>query len=380
MLQLFFYYIRSEIYNLKLMKSIYVYVLVILMSFSAFSKAQILSDVHSPRIGDQFSKDVATYKCLPNNKARGNIWNINDIEMTGRKVPVEYIADPKFPNGIIEIENNTRYSFYSKGTELVLRAYENNLTKLTYNAPELAFSSSMFLGYRKDSIFYGDCIYSEKVFSRISGQYTYEVDGIGTLALPSGDSLHNVARVHIQKQIKQLYNNAKQDSSSVEENIYKWYALGYRYPIYETQESHVKDNSKGFTVAYYFSPESQRMLDDSENEKIREKGIGEDMQPLNEATNGTYKKHKLTDGTILSYTVKFTTDGDMSVSLSCTKGKNISKGLYTLGGITIGKISLQDVGMDEHVWHQRLHKDKSAVYLLSIIVDGQTFAEKIINK
>ena len=64
MLQLFFYYIRSEIYNLKLMKSIYVYVLVILMSFSAFSKAQILSDAHSPRIGDQFSKDVATYKCL----------------------------------------------------------------------------------------------------------------------------------------------------------------------------------------------------------------------------------------------------------------------------------------------------------------------------
>ena len=58
--------IRSEIYNLKLMKSIYVYVyvLVILMSFSAFSKAQILSDIHSPRIGDQFSKDVATYKCL----------------------------------------------------------------------------------------------------------------------------------------------------------------------------------------------------------------------------------------------------------------------------------------------------------------------------
>ena len=44
------------------MKSIYVYVLVILMNFSAFSKAQILSDVHSPRIGDQFSKDVATYK------------------------------------------------------------------------------------------------------------------------------------------------------------------------------------------------------------------------------------------------------------------------------------------------------------------------------
>ena len=34
------------------------------MNFSAFSKAQILSDVHSPRIGDQFSKDVATYKCL----------------------------------------------------------------------------------------------------------------------------------------------------------------------------------------------------------------------------------------------------------------------------------------------------------------------------
>lgn len=52
------------------MNSKQLYILVLLLAFCAFSKAQVLSDVHSPRIGDQFSKDMATYKSLPSNKAR----------------------------------------------------------------------------------------------------------------------------------------------------------------------------------------------------------------------------------------------------------------------------------------------------------------------
>lgn len=54
------------------------------------------------------------------------------------------------------------------------------------------------------------------------------------------------------------------DSNLVETNIYRWYAQGESYPIYETLDSHVKGNNIGFKVAYYYSPQS---LKDNEYEK-----------------------------------------------------------------------------------------------------------------
>lgn len=146
------------------------YILSLFLSSFSSSKAQVLSDFHSLRIGDQFSKEVVTFKSLPTNDEQGNIWNISDIKSNGKNVSVEYIAAPKIENGIIGIEDNTRYLYLAKGLDIVLKAYENKLTKVVYNAPELAFSSSMFLGYQKDSVFYGNCTYSEKVNSQILGQ------------------------------------------------------------------------------------------------------------------------------------------------------------------------------------------------------------------
>lgn len=114
--------------------------------------------------------------------------------------------------------------------------------------------------------------------------------------------------------------------------------------------------------------------------KLRNSDSYDGTQALGSDENGLYKNKKLADGTILSYAVKSVTGGEVNVSLSCTKNKDVSLGLYTLGGVTIGKTSLQDVDMENHVWHQKLHRDKSAVYLLSIIVDGQAFTEKLVNK
>ena len=125
--------------------------------------------------------------------------------------------------------------------------------------------------------FNGYAIYSESVYSRIYGTYECQVDGLGTMLLPSGDTITGVTRVHIQKHTGQQYlkniEHAKAlrllvdsvnvythdsiiqhlavDSNLVETNIYRWYAQGESHPIYETLDSHVKGNNIGFKVAYY---------------------------------------------------------------------------------------------------------------------------------
>lgn len=53
--------------------------------------------------------------------------------------------------------------------------------------------------------FNGYAIYSESVYSRIYGTYECQVDGLGTMLLPSGDTITGVTRVHIQKHTGQQY-------------------------------------------------------------------------------------------------------------------------------------------------------------------------------
>lgn len=365
---------NNKFMNLKLL-----YLTLSIWVVCAFFKAQGVSGVHSLQVGDKFVKEEVMFKVFPDSKNDRAIWNISDIESLDNAVSVEYRVDSNAKNGIIGIEHNTRYYYIQEDSKLLLKGYENNQTKVVYDMPLLDVATPMDFNFHKESSFHALCAYSEKVHSDIFGQYFYEVDGIGVLVLPSGDSLSNVSRVHIVKYSNQCYQDIAKDSNMVETNIYRWYVLGYRYPVYETIESHVKGNSHRFSVAYYFSPQSQELLNDSENEKIR------NMLRLHNAkgteeTNGVSNRVKLADGSVLDYTLKRLTDGNVNMFLSCSKTKDVSLGLYTLGGIALGRKTIKNVGVGKHEWTQNLSKIPLGILLLSITVDGQNFTEKFVNK
>ena len=58
-------------------------------------------------------------------------------------------------------------------------------------------------------------------------------------------------------------------------DTYKWYAAGYRYPIFETVTTgNLRDNGKlpYFSTAFYYPPTDHEYLDnDEENKKIQER-------------------------------------------------------------------------------------------------------------
>ena len=105
----------------------------------------------------------------------------------------------------LESRNNTRYFCHQNETGTYLDGYENNQSKISYKltdliAPPNFVQNSMTTGY-----FNGYAIYSESVYSRIYGTYECQVDGLGTMLLPSGDTITGVTRVHIQKHTGQQY-------------------------------------------------------------------------------------------------------------------------------------------------------------------------------
>ena len=246
---------------------------------------------HTYHIGDKIERQQATFKHF-DQKGKGAIWDLTDINLSDNVSWLTITSNPHDEHGLIINGLNTRYFCHQNDTGTYLDGYENNQSKISYKLTDLIAPPSFVLNSMATGYFNGYAIYSESVYSRIYGTYECQVDGLGTMLLPSGDTITGVTRVHIQKHTGQQYlkniEHAKAlrmlvdsvniythdsiiqhlavDSNLVETNIYRWYAQGESYPIYETLDSHVKGNNIGFKVAYYYSPQS---LKDNEYEKSR---------------------------------------------------------------------------------------------------------------
>lgn len=342
------------------MKSKLIFILYFALAMFGTVTAQERSDCHEFRIGDDVDRYKASYKAL---SATGQhaTWDLSDIDLNDKKVNVKYVADKKYENGIIGIEHNGLSYYEVEQGRIWLRGFENNLSKVCYNMPELVLGKDVALGTEIRGYFNGYSLYSENIYSRIYGQYTYQVDGVGTLLLPSSDSLQNVTCVHIHKTTGQQYLkdmvsydslrvfvdsicpfnadsiawHLASDSCLVETDVYKWYAYGYRYPIYETMESHVRGNKIGLTSAYYCPPDAQQNLNDLDNEKLRNKALVQDYAGGDKDRQSVSSRFKLSDGSYVDYRLDVSAVGKVNLSLSCSKKENVSCSLYTLDGMLL---------------------------------------------
>lgn len=383
------------------MKSKLIFILYFALAMIGTVTAQEGSDCHVFRVGDDVDRYKASYKVF---SATGQhaTWNLSDIDLKDKKVNVRYVSDRKCENGIIGIEHNGLSYYEVEQGRIWLRGFENNLSKVRYNIPELVFGNGMTLGTEKRGFFNGYSLYSENVYSRIYGQYTYQLDGLGTLILPSGDSLQNVACVHIHKTTGQQYLkdinsydslrvfvdsicpfnadsiawHLTSDSCLVETDVYKWYAYGYRYPIYETKESHVKGNKIGLTSAYYCPPDAQQNLNDLDNEKLRGKAFERVSAGGDKDRQSVSSRFNLSDGSYADYRLDVSAEGKVNLSLTCSKKKNVSCSLYTLDGMLL---ETHDLGLTvSRIVEMSLSPYKHGIYIINIAVNNQSFSEKIV--
>lgn len=376
--------------------------LVVLLCFCVEVEAQMMDSNHVIRGGDKIEWRQVTYQEFQN-KGLGCVWDLSDMEILDKETVTEYLVDPKNKHKVVGLEHHTCYYYAPESLAVLLNGYENNLTKVVYDMPEIAYFHDMTLGYEKSGVFDGYCNYSEKIFSRIYGTYDYHVDGKGSLRLPSGELVRNVTRVHLSKVVSQTYQNnitslktlrllvdsiapydadsivqhLAKDTCLVETNIYRWYAQGYRYPVYETIESHVKGNKSHFTMAKYCSLESQELLNDFENEKIRMALSKKQSNEQGEQSvrQKAFARKQLADGSSIEYTLSVDATGQVGLSLLCSKRVKASVGIYTLDGIVIGQRDLDNLDFSQGC-SLSLEVKNRGLYVLSLTVNGEVFSEK----
>lgn len=262
------------------------------------------------RGGDCIVKQQVEY-LNPGKPGENKNWDFSGITIVKEKYKLSYrsYSDTLMTGR----EHRTIYKYLLHHDTLYMTGHENTLTLLHDSVPQILLTYPFSYGSKleKDFRFYGKYSGTDSLTS--IGHSTVYADAYGTIILPDADTLYNVIRVcsnndsririwNPQKSAKVIMNLTSFVSTDSltrhKEDIYRWYAEGYRYPIFETITHTYYKNDRPlsrFNTAFYYPPQEQQLGGtDSVNSRVRERFAQNRQQDYGNGsrnnTRGRYNK------------------------------------------------------------------------------------------
>ena len=285
------------------------------------------------------------------------MWDFSDAQLLSHEQNLHFFSnrDSTVKAFIASFDGKTKYLYDERGDGLYLVAFQNKQVRIKYDEAEIDLRYPLCLQDSCKGWFsaHGDDVHGDLV--HICGKYKYKIIGKGTLLTIDRDTLPNTLLIHNQRLVSSLFNGKekelqkygvldsipklsynkvdslmKSDTALVRNDVYRWYAPGYRYPILklETISSCNGRNRILNSSALYCSVLMQNELsDDSINEEIRRKITKEGKcQKLQQQDRG----QNLLKAN--NYSVNINNTG-VNLSYSLLDDANISYGVYTQDGI-----------------------------------------------
>lgn len=323
--------------------------------------------------------DVLLRKQLENasigRRGENVVWDFSEVRGLNRNFRQKYAAVPD-TSLLVCTERGTRYYYQLEGDSLLLKGFENNLTKLDYVRPQVMLRFPVQYGDSIGGIYEAHGLYCDRQALLCYGRYKTVADGSGTLVIPGGDTLRNVLRVRTLSQGID-YLSAKSngrntlysgDTLRVIRETIRWYAAGYRYPIMESMTM-VANGNRHYSAMYYCPPKEQPYLAiDNENRQYRE-----EMQQKGDGNNGG------SDATGTDITYRITQNKDarrLTVDFSLSERQQVDFILSDTRGVVHRSLSHTgepDVSQTVDISYGGLRRGQ---YVLYICVNGKQYAEK----
>lgn len=300
-----------------------------------FPQSQLTSSLNMFRAGDVISKQQVEYKD-PGRSGQNVLWDFSQLETVNPKYTLSYtesvlqdssyidsISKPE--NLIIGKEHETSYFYYLRNDTLLCLGHENNVVCLWYSQPLLMGIYPTVYQKQVYQPFHAEGLYSMQIPIRICGTVTTEQDAYGMMILPSGDTLKHVSRIKYFQEITDL--NKSQDFTSIsypiEMETYRWYAKGYRYPVFETICSYnsFKNNERhaNFMTAFFYPPEEAYY-----NDEYSESG-GNENSPTDPWKELTYNIYPNPVSTYLEVEIYLPQTANVAVHLNSLHGMPLQK-------------------------------------------------------
>ena len=350
-----------------------------------------------PRANDEVTLQQTAYVAADEG-AEDTVWDFRQLEISGNEYPVCYAEEEAYDGLTVGTAFNTRHYYQCASDSLLLCGYENNLTKVEYDRPELQLHLPLTYGERQETLFHGTACYCERLFLRLFGTTSVEVDATGSMLLPSGDTLHHVSRVHIQKlkaeqqypqlttgqELKAYVDSLTFTGDSIRQRMhdgrqlmltdtYRWYAAGYRYPIVESIATGPAGMEPQLAVTLYCPPEEQRSLYDEQNEQLRQLLAEADRHAAGGSNDG--------DGgnapSSLSRCAVGVNGGTVTIDYDLTQPATISALVCNTQGMLFLQQSQTSEAGTGHQLTLDCHALRHGEYILYLSVNGQVTSQKV---
>lgn len=350
-----------------------------------------------PRANDEVTLQQTAYVAADEG-AEDTVWDFRQLEISDNGYPVCYTEEEAYDGLTVGTAFNTRHYYQASTDSLLLCGYENNLTKVEYDRPELLLHLPLTYGERQETLFHGTACYCERLFLRLFGTTSVEVDATGSMLLPSGDTLRHVSRVHIQKlkaeqqypqlttgqELKAYVDSLTFTGDSIRlrmhdgrqlmlTDTYRWYAAGYRYPILESVAYGPQGAEPLQTVTLYCPPEEQRSLYDEQNEQLRQLLAEADRHAAGGSNDG--------DGgnapSPLSRCAVGVNGGTVTIDYDLTQPATISALVCNTQGMLFLQQSQASEAGTGHQLTLNCHALRHGEYILYLSVNGQVTSQKV---
>ncbi|KAA6302581.1 MAG: hypothetical protein EZS26_001088 [Candidatus Ordinivivax streblomastigis] len=266
----------------------YYFILFLWLIFTAqiFAQYSLQSQLNMFCSGDVIVKQQVSYKD-PGRLGENVLWDFSNLDAENEEYKLAYTSLNK-DSIITGTEHRTMYYYSLSNDSLLLWGYENSTTLMTNQQPELLLKFPVNYGDKTNSYFSGSGKYCDRLQLTAMGTVQTHADAYGMMVLPSKDALKHVFRVKTVKWIAEEtkpFSHKKgtanlaiskdsidfrlsNDSTVLGVITYRWYERGYRYPIFETVKSVVKNKNserKYFNTAFFFPPQAHYYLDEDED-------------------------------------------------------------------------------------------------------------------
>lgn len=386
--------------------------LLLLFGFFPFSKAQhtLTRDVVMCRANDTIVKQQVKYK-NPGRIGANVLWDFGKLSSIKEQYQLIYAKD-KHNDSIVGIEHRTRYYYQLREDSLLIRGFENATTKMDNIQPELLMKFPLHYLGETEAFYQGKGKYCGRLHIDVAGTIHSKVDAFGMMILPNGDTLPHVMRVKIRKLITKdtrpmdfildkmqrdsLVNRSlpedsirtrlTNDTSIVVVENYKWYAAGYRYPIFETvRTGKLRDSlrTEYFSTAFFYPPDQHRYLEtDTANIALQERLLAQDNN-----NDGGIDHDDNHGGTPLNPFIDFSynlypnpVQHQLTIEYYLSEDAAVSYTLYTMSGQAVYISPPQSQMRGVYSDRVDMNAYPKGEYVLRMQVGENVFNEKIMKK
>lgn len=389
------------------MKNIFFATCLLVASSSVLSQNVLSTSCNLPRFNDRLLKQQV--ECIdPGKSGLHQLWNFSNLKSVNESYELKYLSLGIDVDTIVGVEHRTMYYYQLKGDSLLSLGYENPTMTMRYRKPETFLIFPFPYGRVFTDYFEGKGNYCNKLELHVQGKVSVEADATGIMILPDNDTLQHVLRVHSLRKIveKNVSLNRLLDDSllqasaifefqrdSIEYHLindsirfevesWRWYASGYRYPVFETVISTIYYYNRPqnhFSTSFFYPPHGQYydLSNDTENQNRRD--LNDEIVnrlDMESVINQNYAKK----GKSITYEFSIDSQGGIRLNYSLFSTAEVSVSVFDLQGRQLSGV--RRICQDAGNYQETLLLDKypSGEYLLRIAVGDEVYGEKFFNR